>query len=179
MTEDTAAHRLAQLHQYFLEHPATGPSEGSTRRAGRSTAPLNVSVLDHINASVREVAKRTLDINPKAEPLPARAEAVYEWCRRNTEQADEYDRLRLEALEYRQYLEHAIRAGDWRRVLRPLRCPRCNTFSLLMWVEREQRALCSNRDCTDPEGMGTKVSLGWLAHAQVTARKSLRRISAT
>jgi hypothetical protein len=175
--EDSAASRLRQLNQYFLEHPVTGPVEGHSPQAA-APAPLSLATLDHITASVNEVINHTRKAAPDASRPPARADAVYDWARQHTAHADEAVQLRAAAIEYRQYLEHAIRAGDWRKAIRPQRCPECRTFGL-MWQADSQRALCTNTRCTDRDGFSTTVTLARLAHEHVAARKNLRQVRAT
>lgn len=174
--KDTAAARLRQLHQYYLEHPVTGPTEGHAASRNAS-APLSLGTLDHITSSVQEVVDHTRTANPDAGPIPDRLEAVYAWARQHTAHAPEAEQQRTEAIEYRHYLEHAIRAGDWRKVIRPHRCPECRTFGL-MWQADIQRALCTNTECVDRDGFSTTVSLARLAYVHVASRKS-RRACAT
>jgi hypothetical protein len=161
---DTAAARLQHLTTYFREHPVTGPSE---RHAATVTpgAPLSLATLDHVRACVDEVVQHTHAANPTAGPAPSRAEAVYDWCRQHTQHTDDTVQLRGQIIEYRQYLEHAIRAGDV-KVVRPLRCPECQTFGL-MWI-REMRTVVSRT-----------FTLARLATHHVTSRKNLRQACAT
>lgn len=169
---DTAAARFGHLLNYFKERPVTGPVEGHA--ASRSTpAPMNLAVLDHIEASVAEVVQHTRDANPEAGPIPSRADAIYDWCREHTEHADETVRQRTATIEYRQYLEHAIQAGDV-KVVRPHRCPSCGTVGLL-WQRQTQRAVCINRHCARRNG-GTSRSwtLASLAHEHVASKESLK-----
>lgn len=175
---DTAAARLHQLATYFRDHPVTGPVEGHTPGRSAAPAPMSLATLDHIRSSVQEVVTHTRTANPDAGPLPERVEAVYAWARDNTQRAPEIDQQRLEVIEYRQYLEHAIRAGDWRKVIRPQRCPECRTFGL-MWEHAMQRALCTNTDCVDKDGFSTTVSLSRLAHEHIAGRKHLRQARTT
>ncbi len=175
-TTDTAASRLHHLNTYFREHPITGPAEGHTTTR-TSTAPLHLATLDHVRASVREVVDHTLEANPKAGPLPPRVEAVYDWCRRNTALADATVQLRRDIIEYRHYLEHAIRAGDI-KVVRPLRCPECRTWGL-MWVRERQAAVCTNIDCVDRDGCSNTFTLSRLATEHITARRNHRHACAT
>lgn len=176
MGDDTAAQRLAGLLAYFREHPTTGPVEGHTPTATAS-APLSLATLDHITASVAEVVAHTRQVNPAAGPVPAQAAAVYDWCRKNTETCDELQAQRRERIIYRQSLEHAIRAGDV-KVVRPHRCPKCRTFGL-MWVPEWQRALCTNTECVDKDGLSHSFTLARLAYEHVSSRKNLRQASAT
>lgn len=173
---DGAAARLHHLQQYYREHPVTGPVEGRSATVNPG-APLSLATLSHVADSVREVADHTYAVNPKAGPVPASAAAVYDWCRQHTEHADDVDRMRGEVIEYRQYLEHAIRAGD-HGVIPRHRCPKCRTFGL-MWQQHMQRALCTNTRCVDRDGFSRTFSLAKLAYEHVAARKNLRQASAT
>ena len=181
--DDTAAHRLAALHQYFREHPITGPEGRSYVPAGprptpsTPSLPINAEATDHINASVREIITHTRALNPAAEPPPQRVQDVYDWCRRNTQQATDVEQQRRETVIYRQRLEHAIRASD-DKVVRPHRCPECGTYGL-MWVAQMQRAVCTNTRCTGKDGLSNSFTLGRLAHEHVTARRNLAREKAT
>jgi hypothetical protein len=173
---DTAAARLRHLTTYFREHPVTGPSTGHATTVNPG-APLNLATIDHIRACVAEVVDTTREANPDAGPVPARVEAVYDWCRENTEHSDETVQLRVAIVEFRQRLEHAIRAGDT-KVIRPLRCPECRTWGL-MWVREAQAAVCTNTECVDRDGLSNSFSLSRLATHHVMSRKSLRQVCAT
>ncbi len=173
---DGAATRLHHLQRYFREHPVTGPVEGH-RSVVTPGAPLQLDTLDHIQASVREIAGHTYALNPAAGPVPAESAAVYDWAREHTEHADDIDRQRLAVVEYRQYLEHCIRAGEY-KVIRRHPCPKCGTWGL-MWQTERRRALCTMTECVDRDGVSTTVSLPRLAHAHVMSRENLRRANAT
>ena len=180
-TEDTgdgdgAAARLQHLQTYYREHPVTGPLEGHTTLV-HPGAPLSLGTLDHITASVREVAEHTRALNPHAGPVPEAAAAVYDWAREHTEHADPIDRERGEVIEYRQMLEHAVRAGDI-KVIRRHRCPKCRCWGL-MWLGEAQRAVCTNTECVDRDGFSNQFSLSRLATEHVASRKNLRTVSAT
>lgn len=169
---DTAAGRLHQLHEHFLQHPVTGPT---ARSAPNSTpaAPLNLGTLDHIAQAVAEVAAHTYAVNPDAGRLPDRVAGVYDWCRENTPNATELQEQRRETLEVRHRLEHAVRAGD-KLVVRPLRCPACRTVGL-HWQAQEWRAVCFNVHCSRAHGgEHQRWTLSELAHEQVAAEKMLR-----
>ncbi|WP_047121253.1 hypothetical protein [Streptomyces leeuwenhoekii] len=171
-TQDTAAKRLRDLHDYYLKHPVTGPT---ARRAPTTSAsaPLSLATLDHIQSSVREVAEQTLAANPDAGRAPSRADAVYDWCRQQTEHADEIAQQRLESIEYRHYLEHAIRAGDT-KVVRRHRCPSCGTAGLL-WQQAMGRATCVNLHCARRNGgLSRSWTLAYLAYEHVAANASLK-----
>ncbi|WP_086560975.1 hypothetical protein [Streptomyces africanus] len=174
--QDTAAARLKHLETYFREHPVTGPVEGHA--ASRSApAPLSLGTLSHIRASVKEVVDHTLETNPDAGPAPSRADAVYDWCREHTAHAPEAAQQRAETIEYRQYLEHCLRAGDT-KVIPPHRCPECRCFGL-MWERSSQRARCTNANCTDSDGFSHAFTLARLAHEHIAGQKSVRRARAT
>lgn len=176
-TTDNAATRLKELSAYFREHPVTGPTEGHAASV-RTPAPLSLATLDHITASVREVEQHTRAVNPDAGPLPPRVHDAYTWMHENIESAPEEDRRRAEVIEYRQWMEHTIRVGDWRKAIRPQRCPWCRTYGL-MWIDEWQRALCTNTECVDSDGFSNKATLSQLAHQHVMSRKNLRPVSAT
>lgn len=171
--DDTAASRLGTLLAHFKQHPVTGPAERGPASVTPG-APVNLTVVDHITASVREVVADTLDANPDASPLPARVEAVYGWYVQNTAQAPEAVQQRRDAIVYRQSLEHAIAAGDT-AVVRPHRCPDCDTFGL-MWSRPLRQVVCTNRRCRAADGTSRTVSLARIAHHHVAAlsEKSVR-----
>lgn len=173
---DTAASRLHQVIAHCLEHPVTGPVEGHP--ASRSApAPLSLATLDHIQSSRREVIEHTRNANPEAGPAPSRPDAVYDWAREHTEHTDEQTQQRRDTIEYRQYLEHSLRAGD-KLVIRRQRCPECRTWGL-MWQRNMQTVLCTNTDCVDSDGFSTTVTLARLAYEHIAARKNLRQARAT
>lgn len=175
-SEDTAASRLHQLAQYYREHPATGPTEGRSPTRTTSPAPLSLATLDHVTDSVRELTELTDTVNEEPTPLPDKVRDVYAWCVANTNHAPETTRLRRDTVIYRQSLEHAIRMGDWRRVIRPHRCPECRTFGL-MW--KAGQVLCTNSECVDADGCSTTVTLARLAHEHIAGKKNLRQVSTT
>ncbi|MET8585691.1 hypothetical protein ABZX39_33210 [Streptomyces collinus] len=180
---DGAAARLRYIQNFVHDHPVTGPAghsyipSESRPTAVHSPTPYRLTVLDHISASVDEIAEHTYAANPDAGPVPSQPAAVYDWCHQNTEHAPEADRERLEAIEYRQYLEHAIRAGDDSVVCRH-RCPTCRTWGL-MWQQHLQRAVCTNSRCHDRAGAASKFTLARLAFEHVATRKNLRQARAT
>ncbi|MFD8839779.1 hypothetical protein [Streptomyces griseofuscus] len=178
-TTDAAA-RLRELHQHFREYQATGPQQGHATTVS-APAPMRLDILDHITASVREIADHTRTVNPDAGPLPERVQDAYAWMHSNLAAADEGDQLRADAIEYRQYLEHCLEANDTDTVRKEVRrqsCPKCGCWGL-MWVPESQRALCTNTECVDPDGFSTSVSLGRLAHARAVDRQKIRQARAT
>lgn len=170
-TDDTASSRLRLLDEHFREHPRGAPSGRSSRSAHPGT-PANLTVTDHIRASVAEVAEHARAANPHAGPLPARVEAVYDWWRERTETAPAAVQQRRDTIVYRQGLEHAIAMGDT-KVIRPHRCPACRTFSL-MWVDEARRAVCTNSRCTTRGGLSNSWTLARLAYEHVAAQNSAR-----
>lgn len=182
-SSDGAAARLHHLQQYLHERPVTGPAGHSyissepRATAVHPGAPLNLAHLDYIDDAVREIADHTYAANPDAGPVPTPAAAVYDWCHEHTQHAPEVQRERLAVIEYRQYLEHAIRAGDHDVVCRH-RCPACRSWGL-MWQQQMQRAVCTSGRCVDRAGLSRKFSLARLAYEHVTTRKNLRQASAT
>lgn len=180
---DTAASRLNELDTYFRQHPVTGP-EGRSYTAfqartpvAASPLPFDAAVVDHIDAAVAEVVDHTRSVNPDAAPLQGHVAGVYGWAWENTEGAAEMHRQRLETIEYRHRLEHAIRAGD-NSVVRPHRCPACHTLGL-MWpqgvTDPKGRAMCVNRHCANANGgQSHRWTLARLAYEHVAFEKTLR-----
>jgi hypothetical protein len=187
-TEDeTAAQLLAQLHQYYVQHPITGPAGHSyissepRATAVNPGAPINLTVVEHIDTSVRELADYTRQANPEAGPLPPRVEAAYAWCVENTQNAPEDVQQRRDVIIYRQRLEHAIAAGDHetvRKAVRPIRCPACNTFGLF-WKPEISKAVCTNGRCLTKDGLVHRWSLARLATAHVETQQKTVRVRAT
>lgn len=177
--DDTAAgQQLRLLTRYFRQHPVTGP-EGhsyvsSAPRTARTVpaAPADLGMVDHIAASVAEVAAHTRGVNPDASPLPPVVEAVYDWYLKNTHHADDMQRQRGETIIYRQQLEHAIAMGDT-SVVRPHRCPACGTLGL-HWQHTAGKARCLNMNCARRNGGTSRAwSLARLAHEHVVSKKRL------
>jgi hypothetical protein len=170
--DDTAAGRLHTLATYYRQHRVTGPAGHSyISSAPRPTpadpaAPINVDIVDHIDACVREIVDETLAVNPDAGPLPPVVAGAYGWYLENTTAAPEYAQQRRDVIIYRQNLEHAIALGEY-KVIRPHRCPQCRTFGLF-WRRDAERAVCTNRRCLTPEGLSNKWTLAQLAYEHVT-----------
>ncbi len=180
---DTAANRLRELLNY-REHPVTGP-EGHSYTAFQARTPTAASpalcdldVVEQIGSAVAEVERHTRAANPDAGPLPAHVAAVYDWAREHTAHAPQVEQARRDMREYRHYLEHAIAAGDT-SVVRPHRCPDCQTFGLF-WPRSNGRnvkalVVCVNRHCADRNGGVSRAhSLARLAFEHVTAQKMLK-----
>lgn len=182
---ETAAGRLAELYAHYRQHPvksAAGHSYISAAPRATASVPealVNLEVVDHIQASLREVVGDTLAANPDAGPLPPRVEGAYRWYIENTRNAPEADQQRRDTVIYRQGLEHAIAMGN-RKVVRPHRCPQCRTLGL-MWPRtlEAERAVCTNRNCLDAEGMASTWTLAQLAYEHIAAQKNHGRASAT
>ena len=180
---DTAAARLHELHRYFREHPVRG-AEGHSYTAGRARTPASTSpvpydtaVVEHITASVAEVAAHTRKVNPDAGQLPAHVADVYAWARANIQHAPAIEQQHQAVIEARQGLEHAIAAGD-HKVVRPHRCPACHTLGV-HWPEGvrdpKARAMCLNVHCANANnGTHRRWSLARLAYEHVTFEKTLR-----
>lgn len=182
-TGDDAAARLALLAEHFRTNPVTGP-EGhsyvsSAPRSARTTSPIpfNAAIVDHIGASVVELTDYTHRVNAAASPLPDHARDVYAWCVANTQHTPEAEQQRRDTIIYRQSLEHAICAGDY-SVIPPHRCPACRTFGV-MWRREVGRAACTNKKCTDRDGMSRTWSLARLAYEHVKSESKIRSRRAT
>ena len=167
---DTAASRLHELHEFFRTHPVTGPTERHTATV-RPGTPINLGMLDHIRRTVTEVVDHTYAVNPEAGPFPQHVADVYQWCRENTQHADDAQALSTRILEIRHRLEHAVRAGDT-KVVRPHRCPACGTVGLL-WQAGIGRAMCANVHCARRnKGTHRTWKLSRLAFEQALVEKS-------
>jgi hypothetical protein len=173
---DTAAARLRLLSEHFRQHPVTGPAERSATSV-TPQAPVNLTVVDHIRASVREVVDDALAVNPGAGPLPERVQDVYRWYMANTRNAATAQAQRRDTIIYRQQLEHAIALGDT-KVVRPHRCPACRAFGL-MWDAQRRRAVCTSTRCLTPGGMSNAWPLQRLAYEHVAAAQKYLRVRAT
>ncbi|MFJ4473308.1 hypothetical protein ACIP2X_38240 [Streptomyces sp. NPDC089424] len=181
--DEAAAESLAELSKFFRSHPVTGPaghsyiaSEARPTRV-HAGAPANLTVVDHIDATVAELADYTRQANPEAGTLPPRVEAVYEWCAENTKNAPQDVQQRRDTIVYRQHLEHAIAMGDT-KVVRPIRCPACRTLGLF-WKREISRAICTNARCLTKDGLSHRWTLARLAHAQIEDRQKSVRVRAT
>jgi hypothetical protein len=180
---ETAAGRLHELYAHYRQHPvksAAGHSYISSAPRPTAVAPealVDLDVVDHIQASLREVVDDTLAANPDAGPLPARVEGAYRWYVENTAHAPEAVRQRRDTVIYRQGLEHAIAMGNV-KVIRPHRCPQCRTLGL-MWPRGAEAAVCTNRNCVDADGMSSTWTLARLAYEHVAGQKNHGRVSAT
>jgi hypothetical protein len=171
--DDTAAGRMHALLTHFRQRPVTGPEGHSyISSAPRSTrtspaAPVDLTLVDHIRACIKEIADHTLEVNPDAEPLPPRVEGAYAWYLANTANASEADQQRRDTVVYRQSLEHALAMGET-RVVRPHRCPDCNTFGL-MWSDQLRQVVCTNRRCVSQDGTSKIVSPARIAYHHIKA----------
>ncbi|MEV4975603.1 hypothetical protein [Streptomyces scopuliridis] len=176
MDTDEAAHRLQLLLKEFTI-PARRPGDGRTGTRAHPPVPLNLAVIDHITASVVEVAEHARAAAPDAGPLPAAPAGIYDWWRQSTPDLDEGAVQARETVIYRQGLEHAIAAGD-HKVIRKHPCPACGTWGLF-WRAAAQRAVCVNQDCTDTKGMARTWELKQLAHEHIAARQRTLKANAT
>lgn len=185
--DDSAAARLNELSTYFRQHPIRGAAGHSyissepRATAVTPTLPFNADVVEHIITSVQEVADHTRAANPAADPLPERVQDAYEWMHASLEHSPEVDQLRAAVIEYRQYLEHCLKAGDHETVRKQVirePCPKCGCWGL-MWVREMHSVLCTNAECVDKDGSSTTLSLGQIAHARAVARQNVRQTRAT
>jgi len=70
------------------------------------------------------------------------------------------------------HLDDVLVAMGDTAVIRPHRCPACNTMGL-MWRDELQRVLCTNRRCVTKAGMSRTWSLARLAHEHVAVERYL------
>ncbi|MFF8422890.1 hypothetical protein [Streptomyces sp. NPDC015680] len=171
--DDTAAQRLRLLQQEFVQPVRTGPGDGRSSRPTHAPAPINISVVDRIRAAVYEVEHHTRTIAPDAGHFTDEESRVYDWARQHTDHLATEQQNALEALIYRQDLEHAIVAGDT-TVVRRHPCPQCGCWGLY-WRAEARRAVCVNHYCTDDDGISNAWELKRLAQEHVTQKSAVAR----
>ncbi len=173
----TAAARALRLLDSpdLRQHPARGPRElrGHINSTG---APLNLGLVDYLTDTENEVVTLTREIAPDAGPQPSRLGDLYDWCVNATGDADEAQQAYRDLIIETHRLEHAMRLGDTSEVCKNP-CPGCGYWGL-MWDTAAQRARCTNRKCTTPEGLSTSWTLTRLA-AQTIERTEIWRRNAT
>lgn len=174
--DETTASRLRLLQAEFLE-PERRPSlTARTTTPPPPTVPVNLGIVDYIGAQVAEVvAQARTDMpasHPDATPAPADPAALYGWWQSIPVTSEERQATRDQVI-YRQGLEHAIRMGNT-KVVRPLRCPECECFGLL-WVDARRKAICTNLDCVDDDGLSNAWTLKRLAYERIAGEKMLKR----
>ncbi|MEV5915793.1 hypothetical protein AB0M00_43790 [Streptomyces chartreusis] len=179
MGQDTAAAAASALRLLntpeLRHHPQHGPQE---RRAPTSVpaAPVNLGLIDYLEARKREVIDHARTVTTRTEPLPLDDSDLYAWYLRATIGAAEADRRHRDFILARHALEHAIRLGNYNAV-RPHPCPTCGGWGLF-WDERGNRARCSDLDCRTPDGLASSFTLDRLA-AQQVGQTEIWRSSAT
>lgn len=174
--DTTAERRLRLLQAEFTQHERRGPGDGRIATRTESPAPINVGVLDYINAAATEVIQHTRTAAPEAEPYAGPLPGLYEWAREKTDSLDAGRQQARETLIYRQGLEHAIEMGET-CVIRKHPCPACGCWGLL-WRPAAHRAACVNRYCVDDDGLSHTWPLKTLAHHHI-ARQFATKSSAT
>ncbi|MEU9849296.1 hypothetical protein [Streptomyces sp. NPDC047985] len=171
MGDTAAAQRLRLLQAEFVQPTRSGPGDGRTPTRAHSTAPINLGVLQQIQAAVQEVETHTRAAAPEAGPFTdPRAERVYDWARQQTAHLDAERQQAREALIYRQSMEHALTTGDT-SVVRRQPCPACGCWGLF-WREAQHKAVCVNRYCTDEQGLARTWTLAHLAQQYIAERNS-------
>jgi hypothetical protein len=172
----TAARRLRTLQAEHLT-PARRPSDGMSRPTRvHASAPIDLDVLDYIEAAAHEVIAHTRTAVPAAGPAPQGIDEVYAWAERATSHLEAERQQIRDALMVRQGLEHALRAGN-ESVIRREPCPRCACWGLF-WSRHAQVATCVNKRCTMKGGRASRWSLQQLAEHHV-ARKAAALRNAT
>jgi hypothetical protein len=174
-TAAAAASALRLLNSPELRHPPKAAP--GLRRATTTTAPapLDLALVDYLEATIHQVVDHTRQVNPNPEPLPD-VDGLYDWYTRNTLGADEADRRYRDTLIELHALEHALRLGDFDAV-RPHPCPACGSWGLF-WDREGNRARCSDRDCRDDDGLASSWTPARLV-AQKIQRTEIWRRSAT
>lgn len=175
-TANAAASALRLLNSPDLrQHAARGPQERPTRASTPNT-PVNLALLDYLQAHKHEVIDHARAVAPDCEPLPLDDNQIYDWYLRNTIGAVGADRRHRKYLLARHALEHAIRLGET-NVVRKHPCPECGGWGLF-WDDLGKRARCSDVDCRTPDGMAFSFTLARLA-AQEAQETEMWRRSAT
>lgn len=173
--DTTAAKRLRLLQKEFTQPGRSVEPGGRTSPTVTASAPLRLGIIDYIGAQVGEVVAHARtdmpDTHPDATPQPTEPAAVYGWWQ-SMPVADENRRDARDQVIYRQCLEHAILMGD-HKVVRPHPCPECECWGLL-WDTARRRAVCTNLDCVDKNGLGHAWTLKRLAYEHVTSKRILK-----
>lgn len=174
----TAAARLRLIADEFTA-PTRSVSSTTARPQARadSPAPLDLGVLDYMQAAVAEVVTHTRAAAPEAGPAPAEAHAVYAWMREHTAHLEDERQRAGEAIVLRQALEHALAMGD-EKAVRSLPCPGCGCWGLF-WRPATRKVVCVNRYCTDSAGAGRSFTLAHLAQQQIESRATTEARRAT
>lgn len=162
--EDSIA-GVATARLRLLQHEITEPHTRGAGPSGRTrnpfpAGPIPAGLLDHMRDAYQEAVSNTQAVAPAAGPPPADHSEVYGWMDRSTQDLNEEKRRIIEAVMFRQGLEHGIRAGHT-DVVRPIPCPTCGCWSLI-WDEGRQRVVCPVDDCFT-DGRSTSWSLRDLA----------------
>lgn len=150
--------------------PATSPHTSGSRPHG--SPPLSLDLIDHLNACGQELMDhaRESTMGPLPAP-PADRAALYSWAREQADHTGEDRRRALEAIEWRQGVEHALRVDpeEGRLAVRRETCPACGTWGL-SWDFNTRVAVCLNRRCTTggDEGAPTTWTLRQIAHAHAS-----------
>ncbi|MFG2532792.1 hypothetical protein [Streptomyces sp. NPDC048516] len=171
-TSATAAAHMRTLREISGPLARKGDTSPSRAKPAHAPAPIDLGLLDHLEASRAEIVAAVRDANPAAGPAPL-DEGIYQWMVDATPQLDEDRRRVHEALAYRQGLEHALRAGE-EKVIRRHACPACRTWGLF-WSRPAQRAACVNRYCSDAAGRRSTWTLSQLAHHHIATQAERRR----
>ncbi|BCK73960.1 hypothetical protein Srufu_079130 (plasmid) [Streptomyces libani subsp. rufus] len=173
-TSTTAAAHLRTLREVSSgtkrRGDIIGPSRGS--KPVHAPAPIDIDLVDHLIATRSEVIEAVRRYNPNASAAPV-DEGIYQWMEDSSEELDDGRRRALEAIAYRQSLEHALRAGN-RKALRWPACPGCNCFGL-SWNAPLQKAACLNQRCLTEEGLQSTWDLRQVAQHHIATQGLLRR----
>jgi hypothetical protein len=140
-----AAISLRLLAAGLTELPARPSDPPGRTRSPHGSLPIHAGILDYMARSRDEVvehARSAVPADQMQRPIPREHEQVYAWLDEHTPYLDPAARKVAEAIEYRQALEHGLRARDT-TVIRKERCPSCRCWSLT-WRAAEQRAVCFN-----------------------------------
>lgn len=173
--DTTTASRLRLLQTEFTQPGQNREPGARAAPTATSSAPLNLSIIDHIRAAVAEVVAQARTDQPEtrpAVPVPADPAAVYGWWQSIPVEDEDRQAVRDQVI-YRQGLEHAILMGDDSVVCRHP-CPECGCWGLF-WDSARRRAVCTNLDCVDDKGLTHAWTLKRLAFERIAAEKMLKK----
>ncbi|KPI31388.1 hypothetical protein OV320_2604 [Actinobacteria bacterium OV320] len=172
-TAGAAARAFRLLNSPALRQPTrNAPAE---RRTTSTTpaAPLDLGLLDYLNAHVDEVITHTRAAAGEPGPVPRQRADIYDWCEQVIPTTEEDQQLLLRTMLERHRLEHAVRLGDFNAIRKEF-CPACGCLGLF-WEDAAQRAACSNRRCRTPDGLTQRWTLARLAAQKAGGTEKWRR----
>jgi hypothetical protein len=159
----TASGRMKIVHDNFLTRGRPPIGTGRHATATEAPAPLDLDILDYIEAKTAETIAFTHQVAPDADRAPREPSEVPRWAVEATATAGPYEQQARDALLYKQALESALLMGEkWRIRRHP--CPRCETWALFI---TGGRIVCAHTRCTGDDGLASTWTTAQIAHAHV------------